>query len=395
MSARDKGRGLAPRKDGDRTPKGEASAADISKINKLLKRQDGSDRNISGGSSSDSDNRSSRYKTPTRKRPNDVKASNAPKKEKLKKEDVTDDEDGDDAHRRSVALVNLEQANAKIKELKRKLSATNKKNEGTLKQKTVQIALDLEKKNRSLTKELEIVRDQCATELKAAKEQSEHLNENPKKFEKMEVDLERLRKERKEKEKECAKAKDTLVRIRKERAEAENKYEKVKKELEAMIKEVRKMRNNPNSSNVEDGIKEKEKLEKDLEELKKKKKSLEADISTLQEKALEGEKTTRKETEDYKKELSKLSKDAEKESNRRAAERGAFEKDIATLKEQKLDADKKTEEIKELRSKEQEAFAKEIAGLKVRINEATKKAEAIFGSKEEQIEELILKKLSF
>ena len=390
MSARDRGRGgTYPRKDGDQTPKGEASEADISKISKLLRRQDGS-KNISGGSSSDSDSKSSRYKTPTRKRQNDDKVSNAPKKERIKKPDLTNDEDGDDAHRQSVALVNLDQANAAIKELKRKLSATNKKNEGTLKQKTVQIALDLEKKNKNLATELKVVREQYATELQVAKEKFGSANENPLKLKKMEEDIARLGKERKEKDKECTRAKDTLRRIRKERGEAENKHEKVKKELETIIKEVRKLRKVPTRSNIEDGDIEKESLKEDIEEFQKKVKSLEEEISTLKDKSKtsEGENGVRKELDDYKEELANVSKNAEKESDLRAVERNAFEKDIATLKEQKQNAHKKVEEVTDLRSKDQEAFVKEIASLKMRINAATKKTETILASKDERIDEL-------
>ena len=265
----DEGNSNITRKD----PKGvgeEAAKGDVIAIQKLISEHESSSKR-GAEMSSDSDNKDSRFKS---RRKNDYRTPvkkdarvdfvKKPKKEERRPNprDATDDDEYeslDEGHKRSKALLDKEK-NGKS------YSSGIAVKKGSLKQKTIEIALNLGIKNKELRSENQEL-------MKKLQVKSEKTEVKPAEVQKLGDDNARLRKKREELEKEIDSNKSTLRRVRKEREEAKDEVEKGKKEVSNLVQEVRNLRKQHN----EECFSQEEKylLEMRIDELEEEKKALE------------------------------------------------------------------------------------------------------------------------
>ena len=133
--------------------RGKPSTSELDSLNKLITDQSGQSttdsRRKRTESSSDSDAKVSRFKTPAKRVRRKIETPTAPKKGKETddKNDVTD-ESGDEGHRRSKKM--LESDTELERELKKEISNLKRRLKGSLKSQTIKISLDLDKKNKDL-----------------------------------------------------------------------------------------------------------------------------------------------------------------------------------------------------------------------------------------------------
>ena len=331
-----------------KSPKGvvgeDATKEGVSAIKKLINgQQSSSKRNTEV--SSDSDSRDSRfkfkknqdYRTPSKK---DLKEDllKKPKKNgrKTSTKDATDDDESvDEGHKRSTVLLareRLENKKAKHSEFKK----------GTLKQKTVQIALDLGTKNKELRAEIH----ELKKEIKVKSEKTEVKPTADDK--KLGEDNARLRKKREDLEKEVDANKSTLRRVRRERDEAKDEVDKGKKEVSNLVQEVRTLRRQHNEECFSQ--EEKYMLEMRIDELEEEKRGLE-------------------EGSDEGDDVSKFKKDVEDLESKKKA----FIKEIEEMDAERIKLQLAVEELKE-NGMEKVDDSSEVLELKDRIARVTKKA---------------------